>query len=61
MNKAVLTALIITIIIVLAFVIFLCTLATLEEEEPSLLPRHYIQARILRPEPSITIHNGISY
>ncbi len=63
MNRAVLAVLIITILVVLAFIAFLCVItnASEEVEEIPLLPHHYILNRTLRPEPSITIHDGIPF
>ncbi len=63
MIRAVITALIITILIVLAFITFLCiiTNVTQEEEEIPLLPHHYVPNQILQPKPSITIHDSVSY
>ncbi len=58
MNKAIIAISTIGTIVLCVFVFFLFTLAYTNEPEVPLLPHHYIQTRILRPEPSITIYNG---
>ncbi len=62
MNKAIIAIITVGTIVICAFVFFLFALSyTNEPEEIPLLPHHYVQPRILRPEPSITIHNSVSY
>ncbi len=61
MNKAIITIITIGTIVICAFIFFLFALAYTNEPEVPLLPHHYIQPRILHPEPSITIHNSVSY
>ncbi len=63
MNRAVIAAITTGTVVILVFAFFLFALvhASQEVEEPPLLSHHYTLSHILRPEPSVTIHNSVSY
>ncbi len=61
MNKTIIATITIGTIVICVFVFFLFALAyTNEPEDIPLLPHHYTPSHILRPEPSVTIHNSVS-
>ncbi len=62
MNGATIAAITTAAVVTLVFTLFLFALVhTNKLEDIPLLPHHYTLNHILRPEPSVTIHNSVSY